>query len=273
MDDNRTNLDILQHLLKRTGMRTVALTGGMEALAELRYASAAGDPFDAAIVDLKMDDMSGFEVAAAIRKLEAPLGAIPLLAYSSSSEGGTAKSLEAGFDGFLVKPAPREKLLEMLARLTGEKQEPVVEARASSIMTKHALREDARQAVRILLVEDNQINIKLVQHLLTSAGYRVEIALDGQQAVEIVTARHEAFDLVLMDVQMPKMDGFSATKAIRAGGFNDVPIIAMTANAMKGDREKCLKAGMNDYIPKPIRREHVFEVIEKWVLTVRENEF
>jgi two-component system, sensor histidine kinase and response regulator len=267
VDDNETNLDILKHVLRLAGMRVVALNRGSAVVEELRNAHGASDPFKAAVIDIRMLDVNGFQVAAAVRSMESPVAAIPLLAYSSSVERGAARSREAGFDGFLVKPAPREKLVGMLARLLGEKTDSAVATVPGGIMTQYSLREDAKQAVRILLVEDNRTNLKLANLVLTKAGYHVETSMDGLQAVDAYSARPDDFDLVLMDVQMPKMDGLSATRAIRARGFSKVPIVAMTANAMKGDREKCLEAGMNDYIPKPIRRENVFEVIQKWVFS------
>jgi CheY-like chemotaxis protein len=119
--------------------------------------------------------------------------------------------------------------------------------------------------VNILLAEDNPVNQKLAKMMLTKAGYQVAVANNGQEAVENITSSPEDFDLIFMDVQMPKMGGVEATKAIRERGFNTIPIVAMTAHAMEGDKEKCLEAGMDDYISKPIKREIVFEILEKWV--------
>jgi CheY-like chemotaxis protein len=115
------------------------------------------------------------------------------------------------------------------------------------------------------LAEDNPINQKLATLILTKAGYLLEVAENGNEAVEKYTTNPEDFDLIIMDVQMPEMDGLEATRVIRDKGFDTIPIIAMTAHAMIGDREKCLEAGMNDYISKPIKREIVFEILEKWV--------
>ena len=120
--------------------------------------------------------------------------------------------------------------------------------------------------MRILLAEDNPVNQKLAELMLTKAGYQVDIANNGKEAVEKYTASPKDFDLIFMDLQMPEMDGMEATKAIREKGHNDVAIVAMTADALKGVREKCLGAGMDDYITKPIKREIVFEVIERLVI-------
>jgi CheY-like chemotaxis protein len=117
-----------------------------------------------------------------------------------------------------------------------------------------------------LLVEDNPINQKLALYLLTKAGYNVDVVDNGREAVEKFTADPEAFDMIFMDVQMPDMDGKEATRIIRSLGYNDIPIVAVTAQAMKGDKEKCMEAGMNDYISKPIKREIVFEMVKKWML-------
>jgi CheY-like chemotaxis protein len=122
-----------------------------------------------------------------------------------------------------------------------------------------------KHSVNILVAEDNPVNQKLAKLMLTKAGYKVEVVNDGKEAVEKFTSSPEEFDLIFMDIQMPKMDGMVATRIIREKGFNTIPIAAMTAHAMKGDREKCLDAGMDDYITKPIKRELVFEILEKWV--------
>jgi CheY-like chemotaxis protein len=131
------------------------------------------------------------------------------------------------------------------------------------IHTQYSMREDLKHSVRILLVEDNPVNQKLAQLMLSKAGYQVSVANNGKEAVEIYTDSPDVFDLIFMDIQMPEMDGKAATRAIREKGFDRVPIIAMTAHAMRGDREKCLEAGMNDYLTKPIKRETVFALIEK----------
>lgn len=129
----------------------------------------------------------------------------------------------------------------------------------------HLIQKDAEHPVRILVAEDNHVNQKLAKTLLSKAGHQVELANNGLEAFEIFTKTPNGFDLIFMDIQMPEMDGMNATRAIRDGGFDSIPIVAMTAHAMKGDHEKCLEAGMNDYIRKPIKREFMFGMIEKWV--------
>jgi two-component system sensor histidine kinase/response regulator len=266
-DDNSTNLDILEHVLRLSGMRVTALNAATDILPTLQSAHAAGDAFNLAIIDIQMPEMSGYEVASLIRGQESAVADVPLLAFSSSSDHGAQRSLAAGFNGFLVKPAPRRKLLNMAARLLGNRNEAGPGNQPETIITQYSLHDDAKHAVRILLAEDNPANLKLASLILTKAGYQVEVAHNGYEAVGMYTAAPDKFDLILMDVQMPEMDGLRATRAIRAKGFERIPIIAMTANAMKGDREKCLAAGMSDYIPKPLRRENVFEIIQRWLLT------
>ncbi len=133
-----------------------------------------------------------------------------------------------------------------------------------ALSTQHTIVEEAKHSAHILLAEDNSINLKLARAILKKAGYQFTIAVNGQEAVNIFTAEPDKFDLILMDIQMPELDGREATREIRRRGFTDIPIIAMTAEAMKGDREKCIEAGMNDYIPKPIRRELIFKMVKKW---------
>jgi len=266
VDDNETNLDILRHTLDLAGIRVTALNRGRAAIPVLQDAVLAGDPFRVAIVDLNMPEMNGYEVAAAIRGLNSPAAETPLLAFSSAPDHGAKKSQETGFDGYLAKPIARERLLDLLARLLGARADSPTETAPSAIVTEYSQQEETQRSVRLLLAEDNPANLKLAQLVLTKAGYQVETVTNGREAVNAYAAHPERFDLILMDMQMPEMDGLRATRAIRAKGHGDVPIIAMTANAMKGDREKCLKAGMNDYLSKPIRREQVFEVIQKWLL-------
>ena len=224
-----------------------------------------------------------------------------LIALSSLMERDAKKCEDAGFDGFLSKPVRRKKLIKMIQRLLGNERTAEKKPIQSKIATQHSIKEEAKQSVRILLAEDNLVNQKLATLMLKKAGYKVEVANNGKVAFEKYTGSPDDFDFIFMDIQMPEMDGLEATGEIRkwegelkkgsskltahssepkAKGKQNlsaisyqlsarserVPIVAMTANTMKGDREMCLEAGMDDYITKPIRRELVFEVIEKWVL-------
>ncbi|MCP5105176.1 MAG: response regulator [bacterium] len=275
-DDNRTNLDILVHVLKQHRMRVKETRRPERVVPLLREAFAAGDPFDICVIDIRMPGLSGFDVAAAIRGLDVPLSNLPLLAFSSSTIVRSKLFKDSGFDGFLPKPVRRQKLLKMIRRLLSKKGAlPPVEGTGEAetgkrLLTRYSIDEEAKHSVHILLAEDNPVNQKLAHFLLTNAGYPLTMVNNGEEAVETYTADPDKFDLIFMDIQMPRMNGLEATKEIRKRfktAARTIPIIAMTAESMKGDREKFLQAGMNDYISKPIRRELVFEMIKKWVLT------
>ena len=275
VDDNHTNLEILTHVMEKARMRVVTCTESKEVISRLEEAHNSGDPFHLCIMDIKMPEMNGYEVARQIRNSSKPFRNIPLLAFSSSVAGGAKSCSEAGFDGFLSKPVRREKLLRMAERLVSEAEKPEAcqEQGKKKIMTQYSVQEDIKRSIRILLAEDNPVNQKLAKLMLTKAGYQVEVANNGKEVLEKLEKNPQAYHLIFMDVQMPEMDGITATKAIRrkeaqkatlANGH--IPIVAMTANAMKGDRENCLEAGMDDYITKPIKREVVFEMVNKWVM-------
>ncbi len=275
VDDNRSNLEILTHVLKREGMRVTALDNSSLVLPVLEAAIAQADPYAIAILDILMPGFSGCEIAKSIRKHHTQLAYIPLLAFSSAMEKRARHYQESGFDGFLPKPIQRQAFLKMVCRLldhnkTQQKQE---ENNMDTFVTRHVLLEEAKHSLHILLVEDNPVNQKLAYFLLTKAGYQVQLAANGKEAVELFTASPTAFDLILMDIQMPVMDGLAATIEIRRietqlalHAEHPVPIIAMTAEAMKGDKDKCIAVGMNDYISKPIKREKVYEIVKKWAL-------
>ena len=190
-----------------------------------------------------------------------------MIALSSLMERDAKKCEEAGFDGFLSKPVNRKKMYQMVEKIFEKKKDEGKKDKADGhkIMTQYSAREEMKHSVTILLAEDNPVNQKLAKIMLTKAGYQVEVANNGREAVEKFSKSPEDFDLIFMDVQMPEMDGMEATQTIRNKGFDTIPIVAMTAHAMKGDREKCLEAGMDDYTTKPIKREIVFGILEKWV--------
>jgi len=295
VDDNQSNLDILTNFLESVEMHTVTLIKGEDVVPILQKAFEAENPFDLCISDIQMPGMDGYDVAKQIRNFKSSIRSIPLLALSSLMERDAKKCEEAGFDGFLSKPVRREKLYRILEKIIGKKGESR-EQRAGSevkqIATQYSVNEEMKHSVRILLAEDNPVNQKLAELVLTKGGYHVEVANNGKEAVEKYTQAPDEFDLIFMDIQMPEMDGLEATKEIRklemslvtghsslakekSNGkwqmTNDgsvatrIPIIAMTANAMKGDREICLEADMDDYMTKPIKRDLVFEMIKKWV--------
>ena len=264
VDDNKSNALILKQIFTAAKMSCSVVNRGKDVLPALEAAHADGSPFDLCVSDIRMPDVDGYAVAAQIQGADSEVSSTALIALSGSLERDAQRCEKAGFKGFLSKPVRREKLFQMMGRVLSDRSEDSGEAeKKDKIHTQYSVREDLKHSVRILLAEDNPVNQKLAKLMLGKAGYQVEVANNGAEAVEMYTTSPNAFDLIFMDVQMPEMDGKEATQAIRQNGFENVPIIAMTAHAMKGDREMCLEAGMNDYITKPIKREAVFAIIEK----------
>jgi two-component system sensor histidine kinase/response regulator len=272
IDDNAANLTIMENLLRSAGARVTSLNSGVDAIAVIGRMATDGNPAHLVISDIQMPEEDGYGVAQAIREMEKRLQGnerLPMIALSSNLERDSKLCARAGFDGFLSKPIRREKMFQMVRHLlrTDKKTGPREKDLRQPILTQYSVREEMKHGVRILLAEDNPVNQKLATMMLAKAGYRVTLADNGRQAVETLTAEPDAFDIVLMDIQMPVIDGIEATRMLRGGGVTDIPIIAMTAHAMTGYRESCLDAGMNDFITKPIKREIVFGIIEKWVLS------
>lgn len=271
VDDNLNNLDVVDHIIRQAHMKTVKLDGGERVLSTINEAIQKGDPFDLCILDIQLPGVSGYEVAEQIRSNpNHRIANLPLLGLSSSTTKAIEMYRKAGFDGFMPKPIQRHKLLALIKRLLGAEEMDIITNSEGSreqkmVFTQHSLVEEAKYAVHILLAEDNLINQQLARFMLTKAGYRLDVVNNGKEVVETYTSDPEKYNLIFMDVNMPEMDGREAAQLIRARGFTRVPIIAMTAHALKEDREKCLHAGMNDYISKPIKREVVFQMVEKWV--------
>lgn len=258
VDDNLTNRRILESLLAGWGMVPTLAEGGVQALECLRQALDANLPFRLILTDASMPDIDGFRLAAEIRQ-NPQLSRTPILMLTSAGQrGDAARCREMGLEGYLTKPVSQVELLDAVLRLSGVKP---VEARPL-LVTRHFLRE-AGQPLRILLAEDNLVNQHLVSRLLEKKGHRVVTVGSGRAAVE--QFGKEVFDLILMDVQMPEIDGLEAAALIRqkeAETHTRVPIIALTAHALAGDRERCLAAGMDDYISKPINAQDLLLAIE-----------
>jgi signal transduction histidine kinase/ligand-binding sensor domain-containing protein/CheY-like chemotaxis protein len=272
VDHNSSNLDILFHIIQRAGMRPVQLDNGEKVLSVIKEALETGDPFDICLLNMQIPGLSGSEVANQIRSCSHPQAAkLPLLGFASPTARQKEKCHGSGFDGFLPKPIQQHKLLTMMKRLlvvggeTGPPDNKDIIIEQKSVVTRHSLLEEAKHSVHILLAEDNPLNQKLARFMLTKGGYRLDVANNGKEAVDTFIKAPGKFDLIFMDINMPVMDGREATQTIRNKGFTEVPIIAMTAHALKEDREACLQAGMNDYISKPIKRDVVFNMVKKWV--------
>ncbi len=265
VDDNLTNLNILKHVLSTADLDVTTIQESSLVKQVLTESIANDKLFDLIILDIQMPAPDGYALAKMIRKTIPETATTPLLAYTSSTDRNAQRCNEVGFNAFLTKPTRREILFKTIEKLLGEEKGPAEQKPREQLITQYSVREELKQSINILLAEDNPVNQKLATLILTKAGYNVKVADNGQLAVDTFSANPDKFDLILMDIQMPEKDGLEATKALRDKGFSEVPIIAMTANAMKGDREICLQAGMNDYISKPIKREIVFEIIEKWL--------
>ena len=268
VDDNATNRRLLEILLLDWGCQVISVDSGEECLASLYETQSRGHLVDAVILDMQMPGLSGEETGARL-KGNAALATLPLILLTSSAMRGDAERLSAaGFAGYLSKPI-KDKLLHACLEAVFQ---PVVLGETSEnrlvqpLITRHSLIEEARHA-HILLVEDNATNQKLALALLKRLGHQIELANNGQEALQKLAEKH--YDMVLMDCRMPVMDGFEATAIVRAGqaGVLDlrVPIIAMTANAMEGDREATLAAGMDDYLSKPIDPQRLAETIQRWL--------
>jgi CheY-like chemotaxis protein len=257
VDDNPTNRFILQEIVNSWGMKHDEAETGPSALKKMEKAAERGFPYQLVLLDGQMPEMNGLEVAARIRAM-GPYKDVPIILMTSAEGRGErelARSL--GISHYLIKPIRQSKLYDtILESISG------AEKRRTPEIPK--LKTEKKLSLNILLAEDNPINQKLAVSLLEKQGWKVTIANNGKEAVDLI--EKDNFDLVLMDVQMPEMDGVEATKIIREREKKTgkhIPIIALTANAFKDDKKKCLDAGMDDYTSKPIKIQELFEIIEK----------
>jgi signal transduction histidine kinase/CheY-like chemotaxis protein/HPt (histidine-containing phosphotransfer) domain-containing protein len=262
VDDNTTNRTILLRQLGSWGADAVEAPDAFRALQLAREAAACGEPFELGLIDMNMPGMDGAQLAGALKQDSATAPMILLLLSSSGTRLSEAESRLRGFAASLTKPVRSSELLDCLvARIVRLDQE----APAAENSPPTATPDDARDRGVVLLVEDNETNRVVGSSVLAKLGFRFVVADDGAEAVAALESGH--YDAVLMDCQMPVMDGYEATAEIRRieGGRRRTPIIAMTAAAVDGDREKCMAAGMDDYLTKPIRAEAVASVLQRWV--------
>jgi two-component system, sensor histidine kinase and response regulator len=265
VDDNATNRRILEEILTKWGMRPTCVDSGLLALDTMQKAQAAGNTFPLTILDVNMPGMDGFQVASWIQNSLGMGHSTIMMLSSSTRPGDVARCKKLGVAAYLMKPVRRGELLETILTVLGSETPRSGKIRIS---TKRPANE-RRRGFRILLVEDNPVNQTVALRLLEKQGHRVVVAGNGREALlALAKAPANGFELILMDVQMPEMDGFEATAAIRAqerDTESHIPIVAMTAHAMKGDRERCLAAGMDEYISKPIRPADLLELVEQCV--------
>ncbi len=263
VDDNAGARRILLGMLDAFRFTAAAVASGTEAIATLEQAQAAGQPYGLVLVDWRMPEMDGIETVKRIRA-GAGIAATPAFVMASAYDIDAVQQLtrDIGIAAVLVKPASPSTLLDTIMSAFGAEG-----ARPTRRQQRDAEHEGAAEAVRgahLLLVEDNEINQEVALDILQHAGIRVDVAANGEEAVAKVSQNR--YDGVLMDCQMPVMDGYEATRRIRADArFATLPIIAMTANAMAGDRDKCIAAGMNDHVPKPIDVGELFTTLARWV--------
>jgi CheY-like chemotaxis protein len=265
VDDNFTNRRILTEVLWRWGMKPMSAANGLEAMSLIRRAFEAKDPFGLIITDVHMPEMDGFELAEKLK--QSPYGAGPILLMLTSGErpGDIARSRNAGASNYLLKPVRREELRDAIARALGKQSASDENVGSKGALPPSTPRPLPVSSARILLAEDNLVNQRVVLRVLEKVGHKVVVVGNGADAVE--TLKRQAFDLVLMDVQMPVMDGIEATKTIRQSEAltkAHIPIIALTAHAMKGDQERCIAAGMDGYLSKPIRAADLVSMVEAY---------
>jgi CheY-like chemotaxis protein len=266
VDDNSTNRRILEEMLTAWRLKPVLAENARKAMSSLEEALAAGVPFSLVLVDANMPETDGFALVEQMRRNPGLAGAIIMMLTSAGQSGDAARCRELGVAAHLTKPIGQSELLDAILQAIGSKPQAV--GPASRPSNTDPLQQGPR-GLRILLAEDNHVNQILAVRLLEKRGNHVQVAANGREALEKLKTAD--FDLVLMDVQMPVMGGFEAAAAVREmekGTGKHIPIVALTAHAIKGDRERCLAAGMDGYIAKPIRPQELFELIEALIPSV-----
>jgi two-component system sensor histidine kinase/response regulator len=261
VDDNAINRLILEEAVAGWQMKSTSVDNGPAALEAMKHAADVGQPFDLVLLDAMMPEMDGFEVAQGLKSEPALDGATIMMLSSADRDADATRCRESGIACYLRKPLTSAELHEAITMAWGRRSRQTLRpAPAPSSQTKPLSR-----PLNILLAEDNVVNRRVAVGLLEKRGHAVEAVTNGRDALAALAC--ERFDLVLMDVQMPEMDGLEATAAIRKMELDSgehIPIVAMTAHAMKGDRERCLAAGMDDYLAKPVEAKALHEVLNRW---------
>jgi PAS domain S-box-containing protein len=260
VDDNATNRLILSEMLVNWRMKPIAVEGARQALEELRRAANAGEPYPLVLLDSQMPDMDGFELAARVRNQPELVGATIMMLVSSDRQGSDERCREVGISACLMKPLKQSELLNTILDVLSTKEGRRTRSTEAEPLEPSVAGVERRLC--ILLAEDNAVNQRLAVRILEKRGHSVVVASNGKEA--LAALERESFDLVLMDVEMPEMGGFEATAHIRqreGEAGKHVPILALTAHAMKGDRERCLQAGMDGYVAKPIQARELYQAI------------
>jgi PAS domain S-box-containing protein len=262
-DDNTTNRTILVKILESFGFRANAVASGPEAIKTLKKAADEHDPFKVVLLDMMMPGMDGEHTTIIIKNTPEIKDTAIIILTSLGHRGDVVHLRSVGCDGYLIKPVKQSILLDTITTIINARIQGI-EIEHPEVVTHHSIVDKKIHNIHILLVEDNPVNQKMATTMLRKAGYTVETADNGRVAVKLLSQR--TFDVVFMDIQMPEMDGYEATGAIRAmeGKDKHTTIIAMTAHALEGDRERCIEAGMDDYMSKPINPQELFQKIRKW---------
>ncbi len=259
VDDNATNRRVLEEMVLQWGMKPTTVDSGKTALVAMEAAHNVGRPFKLILTDCMMPEMDGFQLVERIGR-DSRLNASTIIMLTSAGERGDgARCVNLGISAYLLKPIKQSELLFTISKVL---QAPQANAAGNSLITRHSIRE-SRRRYRILLADDNAINRKVADGMLKRMGHTVFIATNGREVLDFV--EKQSLDLILMDIQMPDVDGFEATQAIRMQEKTTkehLPIVAMTAHAMKGDKERCIQAGMDAYIAKPINAKQLFDTVE-----------
>ena len=273
VSDHEIKRHILREQISSWDMRNEAYFMNEEALQALREAHQDKDPYQIVIMDCHSAGSDGERLGKTIKSDPRLKDTLLAMLVSIGQRGDAKRAMESGFSAYLVKPVSPSQLFDALAMLWGAR----AEGREAELITRHIVAESriakgapltekrgGQLSARVLVVEDNIVNQKMAVRMLDKMGCRVDVAANGSEAMEKIET--STYDLIFMDCQMPEMDGYETTAAIRRrpNGLKHIPIIAMTAHAMQGDREKCLQAGMDDYISKPIRKESLTEMVRKW---------
>lgn len=264
VDDHEAARALLRSQLKNWKALVTAVDSGESAWIQLRQAHEAGSPFQLALVDKRMPDLDGIELAKRV-KADPDLAALPLILLTAVGKRGDSKiAEEVGFAAYLTKPIRRGHLERCIVTVLGQ-------ARGSAghpprLVTRHTLDDqEARERARVLLAEDNRVNQKVAVRMLEKMGYRVDVVANGREAVEAM--ERMSYDIVLMDCFMPEMNGYEATMEIRRrqSGNERIPVVALTADVTLSSKERCLEAGMDDHVTKPVKREVLAETLQRWI--------
>jgi two-component system sensor histidine kinase/response regulator len=265
VDDNATNRKVVAGMLDSWRARHEEVDGANPALELLQSAAREGDPYHIVILDMQMPDVDGETLGKMIREDHTLDGSALVMMTSMGGRGDAGRLEKAGFAAYLTKPVKQSQLHDCLVTVLNRGVATETPA-AARIITRHSLTDQAKGRIRVLLAEDNPINQKVALAMLENLGYRADAVGNGLEALAALSSR--TYDLVLMDIQMPEMDGLEATGRVRAPDSSvrdhGIAIVALTAAAMKGDRDKCVAAGMNDYLTKPLRPEELGQMIERW---------